>query len=214
MTNAYTSNTEVFYHITCPKTNINSAVELMLDMFFNSTFPAEEIEKERGVITEEKKMYDDDPKASFNEAVGEELLTWDVGHSTIGTFETINSISRKDILDYLEAKTNLENMVFICSGDIETADLKKYIEKNIPTQHPYLRKGSLNKIETTNVWKDIINKPDRIKFIMEKENITQSVVFGMFDSISVEHPYHHARNILGEALGGGLYSLLHSRLRE
>ena len=212
--NAYTSNTDVLYHATFPKYNTEKVIDLMMDMFFNSTIPTEELEKERNVIVEEKKMYDDDPKASFNEAIGEEMLTWDVGHSTIGTFETINNISRKDILDYLEAKTNLENMVFICSGDVETADLKKYIEKNIPAQHPYLRKGSLNKIETTNVWKDIINKPDRIKFIMEKENITQSVVFGMFDSISVEHPYHHARNILGEALGGGLYSLLHSRLRE
>ena len=102
--NAYTSNNEVFYHTTCPKSNIESVIDLMLDMFFNSTIPEEELEKERGVIAEEKKMYDDDHRSAFQDAIGNNLMVWDKGHATIGTFETIANIKREQFIKFLDLK--------------------------------------------------------------------------------------------------------------
>ena len=81
--NAYTSNVEVLYHATCPKENIPAIIDLMTDMFFNSTFPKAEIEKERQVIKEEKKMYQDNPQYAFNSIMGEKFFQWEVGHDTI-----------------------------------------------------------------------------------------------------------------------------------
>ena len=100
--NAYTSNNEVFYHTTCPKENVEPVIDLMLDMLFNSTVPAEEFEKERNVIMEEKKMYDDNPSFAFDAAIGEKLIVWDKGHDVIGEFETLQSLTREDLLGFLK----------------------------------------------------------------------------------------------------------------
>ncbi len=211
--NAYTSNHEVFYHTTCPKDNIEPVIDLMLDMFFHSTIPEEELEKERGVIKEEKKMYDDNPRYAFNEAMGDNFFTWDKGHSTIGTFETIESIKRDDFVKFLEKKTNLSNLLFICSGNISTDELKKYISQRIPSSHPYLVNGTQNKVGN-GFWSDIINKSDKIKLVVERENITQSNVSMLGRGLSVDDTCYSDSVILYKAIGGGMYSRLFSRIRE
>jgi len=214
--NAYTSSSEVLYFASCPKENIGKTINLLIDMFFNSTFPNDEIEKERNVIIEEKKMYDDDPKASFNEVLGEQFFTWSMGHRTIGTFDTIKSINRRQMMDYLRDKISLENIVFICSGDIETEDLKKYLKKNIPSSHPYLKHTKLNEVaDNDKLWNiDVIGKKSKIKFIMEKENITQSVVTMMINCLPNDDKYSQHASIIREACGGGMYSYLYENVRE
>jgi predicted Zn-dependent peptidase len=214
--NAYTSSSDVLYFATCPKENIAKVINLMSDMFFNSTFPEDEIEKERNVIIEEKKMYDDDPKSYFSEVLGEQFFTWSMGHRTIGTFDTIKSINRQQMMDYLKDKISLENMVFICSGNIDTSDLKKYLKKNIPSSHPYLKNTSLNVVANNDkLWNlDVINKPSKIKFIMERENVTQSIATMMINGLPNDDKYSHHASIVTEATGGGMYSLLFENIRE
>jgi len=214
--NAFTSNNEVLYHATCPKENLESTIELMLDMFFNSTIPPEEMEKERSVIKEEKKMYDDDPKMFFASAVASNFFHWTIGHDTIGTNETIQNITRKNIIDYLRDKINLQNMVFICCGDVSSDDLKRYIEKNIPEKHVYLRDSvnGLNRVGCTSIWTDLIKKPDKIKFILEKENITQSSAYMILDALPHDDPMYYPERILYAYLGGNFYSCLYSRIRD
>jgi len=211
--NAYTSNNEVLYHTTCPKENIEPVIELTLDMFFNSTIPEEELEKERGVIVEEKKMYDDDPKAAFSSAVGNAFFTWEIGHDTIGTFETIKSISRDQVIRYTEDKTNLSNFIFVCSGDINSVDLKKYIADNMPEDHKFYREKNVNSVKD-GFWTDIINKPGKIKFLFERENITQSSIDMLTKGLSREDTDYYDSVVLYKALGGGMYSKLFSRIRE
>lgn len=214
--NAYTSNTEVLYYATCPKENVGKTINLLADMFFNSTFPEDEIEKERNVIVEEKKMYDDNPKDYFSEMLGEEFFTWSMGHRTIGTFETINSINRKQMIDYLHDKMSLENIVFICSGDIDTNDLKACLKKNIPASHPYLRHTELNTVVNNDaLWNlDVINKPNKIKFMLEKEDISQSSAVMIINGLPNNDKYAHHAAVIRESLGGGFYSLLFEKIRE
>jgi len=161
--NAYTSNNEVFYHTTCPKENVEPVIDLMLDMFFNSTVPEDEFEKERNVIMEEKKMYDDDPYFAFDSYMGSELFVWEKGHDTIGEFETLKSITRSDLVKFLKDKTNLSNFIFVCCGDVDTEKLKGYIEQRIPENHDYLKEGEKNKVGD-GFFKDNINYDDKFQF--------------------------------------------------
>ena len=215
--NAYTSNTEVVYHSTFPKENLEKVINLLCDMFFNSTLPKNEIEKERSVIEEEKKMYEDDPRSSFICAANQKLFSWNVGHDVIGTSETIKSISREQIVKYLNEKTNLDNFIFICSGNVKSEDLAKFIENNIPEKHEYLKQGNgLHDLNIDQVWKkEILESNEKIKFLMEKENITQSNIYLLTDGL----PYtdintRYAEAILLNAIGGGMFSKLFSRIRE
>ena len=213
--NAYTDNTEVFYHTTCPKENMSKVIALMMDMFFNSTYPEDELEKERGVIMEEKKMYDDDHRAFFSSQIGDNFFVWHLGHETIGTAETIASISREQIVDYLNQKVSLDNLIFICCGDIDSNDLRKYLEDNMPTNHPYIdpKRVGVNGM-SDGLWTGFTDKSDKIKLIVEREGVTQATIHSINDNLPSSDPLYHHSNILTEALGGGMYSLLFSRIRE
>jgi len=213
--NAYTSNNEVFYHTTCPKDNIEPIIDLMLDMFFHSTIPEEELEKERKVIIEEKKMYDDDPKYAFNSAMGERFFTWDKGHDTIGTFETINGINRNQFISFLEDKINLGNILFLCCGDIPTDDLKRYIAERVPAEHPYLEIGLKNDVDDS-LWSDLVldKNNQNPKFLMERENITQSNISMLTRGLSVNDTCYADSIVLYKAIGGGMFSKLFQRIRE
>jgi len=173
--NAYTNNTEVLYHMTCPLENVEPTAEILLDMLFNSTFPEEEIEKERAVILEEKKMYDDNPKYAFAQETSEKFFAWDKGHNIIGTDETISSISRDDMVAYLDKRCNLGNFIFICCGNVDSEDLRTYIGRNTLLIHPYLVEGEMNKV-SGDFWNEsfMANNPQSLKLKIERENISQA----------------------------------------
>jgi predicted Zn-dependent peptidase len=211
--NAYTSTNEVFYHTTCPKENVEPVIDLMLDMLFNSTIPEEELEKERGVISEEKKMYADDPFYAFDSEIGKELFVWEKGHDTIGEFETINSITRDDLVGFLKDKTNLKNLMFVCCGDIKTEDLRAYIEKRVPATHAYLTEGEKNTV-SNGFFNEDINYDDKIQLVYERESLTQSQLTMMVKGYAINDPKYDASRVVLAGLGGGMYSKLFSRLRE
>jgi len=212
--NAYTSNSEVIYFGTFPKDNTEKVIEITLDMFFNSTFPEEEMEKERNVILEEKHMYEDNPKYAFDNRIGENFFIWALGHDTIGTVDTIKSITREQVINYLKQKIDLANVLFVCSGNVDSNDLRQYIEKNVPSEHPYLRNSVGSHDLPNGLWTDIVNKPEKIKYLYERENIEQSTVYMMVQGLSNDDAMFHTSQVLYEALGGGMYSYLFSRIRE
>jgi len=210
--NAYTSNTEVFYHATCPTYNMFNIVELMLDMFFNSTYPVDEIEKERNVITEEKKMTIDEPYNYFYNQIGDNLFCWEKGHDTIGTFETIANIKQNHIFEYLKTSISYENLIFVCCGDIDFVDLCKCIEKNIPSQHDFLKKTKRN-IVTDEFWRNKpLNSKNYLKIV--KDNLKQAYMGRVFRGLSLFDLKAPEISVFLRALGGGSYSLLFERIRE
>ena len=54
--NAYTDYTSTVYSINCINDEIENAMKLLGDMLINSTFPEDEIEKEKGVVVAEVRM--------------------------------------------------------------------------------------------------------------------------------------------------------------
>ena len=211
--NAYTSHNQVLYYSTAPKENIGGVVELMMDMMFNSTYPTDELEKERGVILEEKKMYEDNPSQDFVNKMLEEMFVWQKGHNTIGTNKVIENVTREDIKAFLEDRINLGNLMLICSGNVETEDLKKYLSANIPSEHPYLTEGDKNEM-SEEFWSNACDSPDRVKFLLERDNIQQSTVNMVMDALSVYDSDYMISQIVTSAIGGGMYSTLFSKIRE
>lgn len=211
--NAYTSHNEVLYYSTAPRENIKGVINLMSDMLFNSTIPEDELEKERTVILEEKKMGEDTPTRDFTSKMLEKMFTWEKGHSTIGTEEVIKNVTRNDFKRFLESRINPDNLMFICSGNIDTEDLRGYIEENMPESHPYLEGSGQNSL-ASDMWSDAKNAEGRVKFILEKENIQQSSVTMLMEGLPVFDDDAMAAQIAISAIGGGMYSKLFSRIRE
>ena len=210
--NAYTTSDEVCYFVTTMNDKIEKSASILMDLFFNSAYRQEEIEKEKNVITEEKKMYDDDPSSDFANKCGK-LLSIDFGHDAIGSLDEIQSMTREKIVNYLNRTLGAENMMVVFCGDMPSDKIKSIMEKLIPTHHSFIRRNKSNsKIEK--LWNDDIVSSDKIKLIYEREGTEQSQVIGMFDGLSSFDTMKQEEIVLLSCLGGGDYSMMYERLRE
>src|SRR5690625_1648088 len=66
--NAFTSNEYTCYYTRSLDSQLERALDLLTDMLKNSTFPEEEMEKEKRVVLEEMKMYRDSPEDTLFES--------------------------------------------------------------------------------------------------------------------------------------------------
>lgn len=75
--NAFTSKECTCFYAKVLDSHFDIALDVLSDMYFNSTFSEDEIEKEKGVVMEEISMYEDSPEDLvhdlFSEAVWSEI---------------------------------------------------------------------------------------------------------------------------------------------
>ena len=71
--NAFTSEEMTCYHSKARHDRFDELLDVLTDMFLNSTFDPAEIDKERGVIKEELAMYLDQPQHRVQELLNETL---------------------------------------------------------------------------------------------------------------------------------------------
>src|ERR1700759_1801674 len=88
--NAYTTKEYTCIHASLLKQHLERTVDLFEDILFHSTFPQEELEKERGVILDEIASYLDQPEEAIQDDF-EELLCGNhpMGKKILGTKESV-----------------------------------------------------------------------------------------------------------------------------
>jgi predicted Zn-dependent peptidase len=120
--NAFTSKEYTGYWIKAKKDKLEKALEIVSDMLLNSTFPEEELEREKGVIIEELNMYEDNPILKI-EDVFEACLYGDTpaGWDTIGTVKNIKSFKRATLVNYLKRQYGANSATLVVSGNLSSA---------------------------------------------------------------------------------------------
>lgn len=137
--NAYTTKEYTCIHASLLRQHLERTVDLFEDILFHSTFPQEELEKERGVILDEIASYLDQPEEAIQDDF-EELLfkSHPLGKNILGTPETVSVLSKDDIGQFMMANYNTSEMVFAVFGDHDFKKLVKLCEKyfgTIPANH-------------------------------------------------------------------------------
>lgn len=132
--NAYTTKEYTCIHASLLKEHLERAIDLFEDILFHSTFPDEEIEKERGVIQDEIASYLDQPEEAIQDDFEEYLFTdHPIGKNILGTPETVAAITGSDIKQFMLANNNTHQMVFAVFGDYDFAKLIKLCERYFGT---------------------------------------------------------------------------------
>ena len=154
--NAFTSQDYTGYYIKAPKEKFANSIEILSDMFLNSVFEKKEIDKERGVIIEEKRMYDDQPMDKVTELFDEKLFNkHELGRAIVGSIKSINNIKRKDILEFL-SKYGGENTIVVIAGAINKQEAFDKVGEHFSS----LKKGKelqINEFKQRPVSKEIYN---------------------------------------------------------
>jgi predicted Zn-dependent peptidase len=214
--NAFTSKEYTGYYIKIMGSKQELAYDLLSDMIFNSEFKAEEIEKEKGPIIEELRMYSDNPLMDIEENF-EELMYGDMslGWKIVGTEETLRAMNREKLWNYYQKHYSPQNMVLVLAGDIEKNKsklLKKYFENHSSprgaTKLSYYQKN-YKRVE----WKNEKQSLEERVVVKEKKVDQTQVVIG-FPGLPSEHKDRYVQSVLSTILGGGMSSRLFSEVRE
>jgi len=127
--NAFTSKEVTGYWAKVDKKHSDVALDWISDIFLNSKFDAEELEREKGVVTEELNMYLDMPQSHVGELF-EELLYGDTpaGWQIVGTKETIAAYTRDKLIEYYHSHYSNDNTVICVAGDIDEKEIQEKLE--------------------------------------------------------------------------------------
>jgi predicted Zn-dependent peptidase len=132
--NAYTAKEYTCIHASLLNQHLERAIDLFEDILFHSTFPEDEIEKERGVILDEIASYLDQPEEAIQDDF-EELLfkNHPIGRNILGTPESVGKLQKDDIKEFIAANYNTSQMVFAVFGDYDFRKVIKLAEKYFGT---------------------------------------------------------------------------------
>ena len=126
--NAETTEETVSYYIKTTKDKLDWALDLLAEIVWRSKIPEIEVNKERGVIIEEIKMYQDNPLMGLSDEFTKLVLEkspigcWDVA----GGVEDVGQINRKGLIDYRDKYLNPREMMVTVAGDVDQARVEKY----------------------------------------------------------------------------------------
>ena len=118
--NAYTGDEIASYYVKCPPQHSAKALDVLADMMIHAKFPQEEMEREKNVVVQEIKMYDDNPQALVAEQrnkryYGDNAYGW----SILGPAENVMSFTREDLFAHQQALYTKDNMILVIAGKIE-----------------------------------------------------------------------------------------------
>ena len=203
--NAFTSTEYTGYYAKVENRHLNKALDIISDIYLNPLFEQQEIDKERGVIIEEIKMYNGLPQQQVSEEL-DALLYGDVpaGWPVIGPEENIRKFKRQDFLQYRKDHYVAESTIVVVAGDIKEKEVIKAVEKlfkNIP----------VTKNKEKHPVKESQDKPQiRIKY---KDTSQTHIVLG-FRSFDVNDKRGPIMTVLNTILGQGMSSRLFTKMRD
>jgi predicted Zn-dependent peptidase len=120
--NAFTSEEYTGYFVKGAADYTQNSVDVIADMLKNALIPAEEVERERGVVLEEMKMYEDNPQAKVQQLIGRAIYgDTPLGWGVIGFPEVISGVSRDQVAAYRERFYAPSRMTLVLAGNVTHA---------------------------------------------------------------------------------------------
>ncbi len=210
--NAFTGKEYTGYYIKSSKNNINISLDVLSDMLLNSLLKTEEINKEKGVILEEKNLYEDTPMRNIGD-IYEQLLYGDtpMGWDIVGTKEVIQGMTREQFLAYMGSLYSADNMTVVIAGGlpagrqgIDEGRAKEQIDKYFAA----MKKFDIKKPQP-------IKEAQKAAGVKIKEKKTEQIHIALgVRTVSIDSEDRHALSVLAAVLGGGMSSRLFDEVRE
>lgn len=207
--NAHTSFQHTKYFCTVPFDKWQTGLDVLSDVVFNNTIPEEEFDKEKKVVQEELKMYTDDAGSFVTNKLFEEIFINHENRRSIGgTINSVEQITREDVLDFITRNYFPSNIVLIANGNVDHDAIVKFADE-------YMKNLNIDFVEYQKGY-DKFKKHDlnyQIKKL-KRSNIEQTYLsFGMFGP-DYNHEDITPIELLTMMLGGNSSSFLFDTIRE
>ena len=187
------------------KSHFPIGLDVLSDILLNSLFDNKEIEQERRIISEEINMNLDLPQQRVNMLIDE--LLWPeqpLGREVIGYKETVSSITREQILNYVARRYIPNSTVLSIAGNIQHEEALDQIE-------PLFSKWAAGELATGYITN--VNQTEA-RLRIEPKDIEQAHLCLAVHGFSRSHPQRFTIDLLNTVLGGGMSSRLFTEIRE
>ncbi len=201
--NAFTGKDLTCYYAKATSDHAAEAFALLAELFLDSTFPEEELEKEKGVIVEEIHMDEDSPEDLCLDLVSRAYYGNDTyGRNTLGPAENVLRFTRGDIFAYKKRRYVPENVVLSFAGNIT------------PKQAEELARRCFGGMAGDKLLRTEKKIAFHAESILREKPIEQVHFAAAFPSVPRDDPAFPAVQVMNLALGGGSSSRLFKRVRE
>lgn len=202
--NAFSSKEFTCYFVKVRDEHGLLGLDVLADMIQNSQFDAAEIEKERNVIIEEIKMYEDAPDEIIHDVFTQSLFRHStIGYPILGPLETIRSISREKIIEYFKTMYTGPNIIITISGRYDRDAVIQAVGDSFgelpskPGEHQF----------------DTVPDPCFENTIREKAIEQVHMIAGTVATPELDED-RYKLSVLSTLLGGGMSSRLFQKIRE
>lgn len=184
---------------------IDTAFEYLQDIILNPTFPADELEEYRKRIKTALEMELSQPTAVAGDRFAE-VVYGEHPYSKDATVETVEALTRDDILSFYKQNYVANNVLFAVVGDVKWKDVRKSIEQyfgewaqGTPGQVAYADPPA---VPSTGIY--LYNKPGAV----------QTVIYAGHTGLKPDNPDWAKVTVANRILGGGADARLFMNLRE
>jgi predicted Zn-dependent peptidase len=203
--NASTDKELTAYWTRVPAQHTDLGLDVLFDIVTNSKLDPDDIERERAVILEELKMYQDQPQDNVQNLFEE--LMWPghpLGRDIAGTQESVSRLTRDDILEYADAHYRLPNVVIGAAGALDEANVLEFVRPRLTLP------GDLNG-HTPAIAPGPIDGPH---VMVRRQRTEQAHICLGVRAYSYLHPDRYVIDLLNTVLGEGMSSRLFLNIRE
>lgn len=200
--NAFTSKEYTCYYAKVLDTHASYALEVLSDMFFNSVYDERELEKEKNVVLEEIKMYEDTPDDIVHDLLSKAIYAnHPLGYPILGTEKTLKSFTDDMLKQYVHHTYRPDNVVISVAGNVSESFIEEI--ENIFGSY----EGGKHE---ENKSKPVFNK----NWLTRKKDTEQVHLCLGFEGLSVGSEDIYDLIIANNILGGSMSSRLFQEVRE
>ncbi len=203
MMNAFTGKELTSFYIKIPDYHLPMAVDLLADIFTNSSFDEKEIIKEQSVVLQEINMTEDSPDDYIHDYF--EGVFWNghpLGFPVLGTRSLVASLNRETLLSFFDTRYGGDNLVIAAAGNLKHGEFVDLVSKtfgSIPakTLNPQTNKPAVS---------------SRVA-VLKKDLEQAHMIMGVLAPSAVS-PERYSGFLLNAILGGSMSSRLFQEIRE
>lgn len=204
--NAFTSEEYAGYYVKCAPEYIALALGVLADMMLDAQFPNDELEREKGVVIQEIKMYEDNPRRQVSEKRKERYYGDNsYGRSVLGTVDTVKSFRQDDLFAHKQKLYAKDNLVIVVAGALpDKADIEQQIGE-LFSDLPETKSSALPVL--------LPYKPSLQEASYDQKTQQNHVILSA-DGFSTHHNEKYAASVLATLFGGTMSSRLFQEIRE
>ncbi len=200
--NAFTSKEYTCYYAKVLDDHAPYALDVLDDMFFNSTFAEEELKKEKNVVCEEIKMYEDTPDDIVHDILSQAVYEkHPLGYPILGTDKILDTINSETLKQYVYNHYTPDKVVISIAGNVDESFIK-------------LVEGLFGSYEGGTARPELEKPTFHTNKIVRKKDTEQAHLCLGYNGYDVGHENIYSLITLNNVLGGSMSSRLFQNVRE